>query len=338
MQLLPPGAADPRGQGITGLKGLTIEIVIDERAVPERDTDVWAHDAQGRDRYEQLNRRVRGRGGEPSPDWLAADAGARRLRRPQALIREATNVLSSLTHRSFTLPGTGYSWVLDNETTPKVARSLQQWWPSFATGPSERLSDPHAAAAPVVPKAEYRERIVGAGSAVEFPSDIDELLDGSFALPAFSRIAFARACELGRLSRAVWPESRSLSMAAAVFAIEALAATAGERPERCEKCGQVLRSESCSACRAPIYGLTTRFRQFVEQHAESTALSEGFATRLYNARSELGHSGMLLRDDEFDWGFTAGGNDSQQEHGDVGFTVLCGILGNWLVSAASGTP
>ena len=177
-----------------------------------------------------------------------------------------------------------------------------------------------------------------AGDLVEIPDDIENLIDVYFDLDAQLRVAFARACELARTAREVWPTWRSLSLAAAVFAIDGLAHAADPPPTTCPECHQMTAEEKCKSCGAPRHGLTDRFREFVENHADVGELRQRFASRLYGIRSAIAHRGGLLREDEFDSGFSAGGSDSQSDYRDVAFTLTREVLRGWLCAQAAARP
>ena len=97
-------------------------------------------------------------------------------------------------------------------------------------------------------------------------------------------------------------------------------------------CSNLISERTCGKCRGPLFGLTRRFREFVERYVESN-VEQRFAEELYRVRSDIAHRGELLRSDQFDAGFNVGGDDDQAdfERG-VGRTVRKVLIG-WLSSA-----
>ena len=91
------------------------------------------------------------------------------------------------------------------------------------------------------------------------------------------------------MSRHMWKESRGLSLAAAVFAIEAFLHSADADVEVCSECRQALEAERCPVCGTPRHRVTTRFRDFVSEYADVTELRRGFIDGLYDARSGIVH-------------------------------------------------
>jgi hypothetical protein len=131
----------------------------------------------------------------------------------------------------------------------------------------------------------------------------------------------------------IWLTSRSLSLTAYVFALDALCHADDPKPRRCAACDNLLSEEVCATCHGPRFGLTRRFRDFVNQFVDD-AEERKFARDLFHVRSAIAHRGELLRADEFDAGFNVGGSDDQGdlERG-VGRLVRKVLLG-WLSQEA----
>ena len=337
-QFLPASTDDPRPPpGSVGAGwGLTVEVHMDERPCPDREVDTWAHDVRERHRYDSLRRKVKKSAG---PHWWETEKQIRKMHRPPAIVREIVNLLSTLTQHSFTEPEQGNVWVLDRNSKSPIARHMQLWFPSFGSGPPDKLTTYPGGSIVSLPAKDYwagdslepREQ-------VEFPDDIEELLDIYFGLPETLRVVFARTCELGRVAREVWPTSRSISLVAAVFAIDGLAHAGEPPPPLCRVCSQMTSEQKCESCGAPRFGLTARFRQFVESYVDVGGLRKGFARDLFILRSAIGHRAELLRDDEYDSGFTAGESDSQWDYRDVAFTLTRKALRGWLSAQVARPP
>ena len=330
-QLLPASPEDPRPPFVEGPYGLTIEIHMDDQPCPDREKDMWAHDIRERRRYDELRRKVK----SAEPDWWKTEKNIRKMHRPNAIVGEVVNLLSTLTRHSFTEPQNGHVWVLDTDAEPGTARYMQLHWPTFGNGPNDALTAYTSPIAKIIPADDYWRRLgAGAEDTVEFPDDVEKLVGTYLTLPEQLRVAFARACELARNGREIWLASRSLSLIAAVFAIDGLAHATDPAPTTCPECSQMTADQKCKSCGGPRYGLTARFRQFVESHADVGELRQGFASDLYGLRSAIAHRGGLLREDEFDSGFTAGGSDSQWDYRDVAFTLTREVLRGWLCTQA----
>ena len=176
---------------------------------------MWAHDIRERWRYDELRRKVKA----AEPGWWKSEKNIRQMHRPSAIVREVANLLSTLTRHSFTEPQQGHVWVLDTDAEPATARYLQRWWPTFRNGPNDALTAHTGPRVTIIPVDDYLKRLsLGAGDTVEFPDDVEKLVETYLTLAEQLRVAFARACELTRNAREVWLTSRSLSLGAAVFA------------------------------------------------------------------------------------------------------------------------
>jgi len=302
-QLLPPSPQDPHPPIALAKHELTVEIQMEERVCPDREEDIWAHDIRERSRYDELQRKVK----STDLHWWETEKKHRESHRPRAILREVVNLLSSLTRHTFAEPQDADVWTLDTLTANRGPRITS------------------------IPAADYWNRPgPGAGDQVEFPDDVEELVEKYLSLSKELRVAFARSCELARTAREVWQTSRSMSLVTAVFAIDGLAHAAEAPPMICPECSQMTAEEKCNSCGASRFGLTARFREFVESHADVGERRKGFASDLYGIRSAIAHRGGLLRDDEFDSGFTAGGSDSQWDYRDVAFTLTRDVLRSWL--------
>ena len=306
--------------------GLTLEYVM-EPVAPDRETDKWAHDHRERQRMARLRKGAK----KPRNDsWFDVDQEIRRQLRSSAIPHEVARLLSVLTDTHFEEPLPSKKvWVLEELDTWKV-RWAQTSYPSLANGPTDSFSTASGQGIELVEPSEYYDKMRGLRTGepvIDLPTDIDHRLGTYFDLPPTKKLAMARACELLGVARDTWQTSRSVSLAGAVFAVETLIHADDPAPVRCTKCNSLLSTNNCNDCGAPIYGLTKRFRDFVESHVESDDLA---ANRLYEARSDIVHRGQLLRSDEFDSGFNLGGKDNQQSLASAVTTTVRTILVRWL--------
>ncbi len=334
LQIIPPQVDDPRPPTILGWYGATLAVAFDERAAPERTKDLWAHDHRERARLEFLTSRVNS--GIGSVDWLTAATKTQTdFFRRRAVEHEALRLLQALTNNAFRRPNISeHSWYLDPVSTKAVYG--QQWYPSFVadqwgafwTGPAESI--------PMIEPHQHFGRVgIGPEDTVfTLPSDIETKLRNYFALSPQRKVTFSRACELFGNAQEIWSASRSLSLAAFVFAIDALCHADDPQPPTCPACGNLRSNQTCSTCGGPRFGLTKRFQEFVEEYIRDDDEAK-IAAKLFRVRSDIVHRGELLRADEFDAGFNVGGSDDQSylERG-VGRTVRKVLLG-WLSNPES---
>jgi len=327
-QLVPAGASDPRPDGLMGWYGLTVEYRLDPQTAPKRDADLWAHDHRERARVQHLHAGVAQKGREQPDPWLEADENIRHMHRPLAIARELSRLLSVLTNYPVRVPRQDHVWVLADKSGG--ARWSQMWWPSFANGSPDAFTEPDGQLVELIYPDKYYARLRGYGSGhptIDLPLDIDDRLNAYFGLSSDDKLAFARACELLGVASEVWLTSRSASLAAAVFAVEALLHAQDPEPAKCGECSALLSAEHCAKCGAPRHRLTRRFRDFVAKYAGTS----GFDTKaLYGARSDLAHRGILLRADEFDSGFTWGGKDDQSAMERDTMALVRRVLLRWL--------
>ncbi len=335
-QLVPPADTDPEPANFHDF-GCTLEYAVD-MAVGDRESDIWAHDCRDRDRFNELRRKVR----KPSADtWLESDENHRRRLRQPAIAHEICRLLSLLTNYTFQeAKQIGNVWVIDDskgngDPNAWTARHVNRWYPSLRFGPNSAFTELSSPAINRVEPEEYYSRQFDPDleqHVVEIPTDIEDRIDSYLQLPPPNRIAMARSMEHLGLAKEMWGLSRSLSLVAAVFAVEALNKIDDPKPEVCPKCNNLVSSERCEKCHAPKFGLRQRFRQFVNEYSQS-----GFDLPIdvFDTRSAIAHGGQFLRLDEFDSQFTAGGKDNQQ-HLEYGVTQgVRFVLLNWLASQAS---
>lgn len=333
LQIIPPKTDDPRPPCILGWYGATLAIDIDKKAAHERTVDNWAYEHRERARIEFLKSKASSSKG--SEQWLDKRNKIQTVfkHRP-AIEHEAFRLLQTLINVRMREPKSDQNWYSDPDThKPIYAQGL---YPSLVMDPVGEFWEGQANDIPMVnPIEHYGRRGIGMeDTCFTLPADIEIQLDKYFALPPEQKITFARACELFGNAQDLWATSKSLSLVAYVFAIEALCHVDDPKPARCKECSNLLSEDTCTTCRSPKFGLTRRFKEFVEQYIDFFEENK-FVAKLFNVRSEIAHSGLLLRADEFDAGFHAGGKDNQFDlENDVGMIARQVLLG-W-ISASSG--
>jgi len=235
LQIIPPNTDDPRPPCILGWYGATLAIDIDEKAAHKRTVDNWAYEHRERARIEFLKSNASSVKG--SEQWLEERNKIQTvfMHRP-AIEHEAFRLLQTLIHVRMREPNSDHNWYFDPDTHKPIY--AQGWHPSLVTDPVGEFWEGQANAIPMVDPIEHYGRL---GISIEdtsftVPADIEIQLDKYFALPPKHKITFARACELFGNAQDLWTTSKSLSLVAYVFAIEALCHVDDLKPARCTEC------------------------------------------------------------------------------------------------------
>lgn len=196
------------------------------------------------------------------------------------------------------------------------------------------LSEPTCSEVTKVPTQKYYARLrdalyVGGDNTVQLPENIDQLFDLYFKLHPDRKTGFHTACHLYNMALKLGTTCASLSLVAAVMAIEALLNCSGDdAPVKvCEECRTSESVEKCSVCGLPRYRATSRFKQFLSEFG-SVDLKK-FANDLYETRSKLSHGG-LLRADLHDSGFYAGKKDEEASFRRASLSLARIAILNWL--------
>lgn len=354
-QLLPapPPANDPNV--IMRHYPLMLELQYDPRIWTEREDDLWCSDAWERERDHHLEK-VQGTPGQK--DAYEQISGQHR---GSAIRRELRVLLTLLTNHTFidySDYGESHYWFIPPPARAS-RRSLSALWrrrvlrrtdtspvpvwgqvfypmpkPIDATDSFSTIS---GALVQKIAWATYykmtRDEVrAGERPEIEFPDILDDLFEIYFSLEPDKKIAFYAASLLWVQANRLRSEAPSLSLLAAVSAIETLIHYDDPNPERCPQCHTFISSEQCPRCCAPTYGMTKRFKQFIEDHGES----QEFAERMYDARSSVAHRGALLRADLFDSGFHTGGKDEQMFFSMDASRITRMVIIKWLAAQGLG--
>ena len=315
-QLIAPPPEAPRPPYAIGHHPVLLELRVDPRIPPDRKTDRWHRDQWERDRDEKL------RPGAPE-DWLATYRQSTEWSRKQALVKELTVLLSTLTGYTFFPYNGDHYWFLPSEASlgfkPVWGQTFyssvgrRRWWSRLvdrlrlhtptAVAPREVFSEPIGEPAPLVPPVK-RGRwaqdafVVSEPHRMEFPDDLGALLDLYFTLEKSHKEAFYAASLLWVQCSALASKCSSLSLLAAASAVETLVRCDHPEEMPCPECSTPESVERCEKCDAPRYRLASRFKKFFKTHGGQTL--GNFADRLYGFRSGISHSGRLLRCEFFD--------------------------------------
>jgi hypothetical protein len=347
LQVLPAPAGTPKPTEVGGDWALSVEFAFDPRICPERPTDQdrWAHDLRERTRFNELAAKVdRAR----HTGWSDGEARRREMLRPVAISQEILRLLALFNGYKFEDRQPRKTWVLDESAGPRmvVYWGMGGWNPIQASsleGSFTERAEPDDA-----DLRRHRLSDIDLGDARQLDPSLAVHFQAFFALEDSQKMAFARASGLWVQARDIeardiWGTSKSLSLFAAVAAIEHLIQVSDPGLKECGACNQPVSEAKCDKCGQSTFGLTRRFRDFVGRHLSDADTQEErspvrkLAGELYSARSNLAHGHSLLRADEFDSGFNAGGNDDQS-HFERVTTVARRVLLSWLRERANLPP
>lgn len=335
-QLIPAPPEAPRPPVILGDYPLILELQYDQEIVPERTVDFWHRDVWERVREKELNL-VPG-----TPEQTSMHRTLTKQNRSSAIVKELNVLLSALTNHRFFEYDSQNSWTihLDPETTserPAPVWSQRSYVLPFEIAPIEEFTTPDAARSHLAQMGNYYHEVPDAYTSgqefnVQLPEAIDALLDIYFALEDGRKSAFYAACHLWGQFLELRHTAPSMSLVAAVAAIETLANSDNPASDRCPECGIHSSIERCPKCGAARYRLTSRFKKFIHDHAGSGL--GNFADQLYVFRGNISHAGELLREELFESGFTTGGKDEQMifRYDCVRITHLAIV--KWLIAQA----
>ncbi len=340
-QLLPPRKQNELFQHD---HPLVIEIRFDEDIYPERSSTLWHRDVWEQERFEFIRRRSSRDRMDPSDPWVKAYQEQTRRLRYSAILNEVCNLLTLFTHHRFFLYGGKQGWFVPIQPHEQGKDPVESIWgqPGFISGHEGTITTFTEATCddvPTVPVSEYIKRFRDARDCtrehqIEFPDTIDLLLDTYFSLSDIKKTAYFMACHLYNQALLFQNTTPSLSMVAAVMAIEKLMNAETESTTSCRECGASESIEHCTTCNAPIYRARSRFRNFMASF--SLPDQDRLYRDMYDIRSRLAHGG-LLREDLFDTGFYAGEKDNEDRLRRNSLIAVHDALLHWLIRSADVT-
>ena len=341
---------------ILGDYPLILELSYEADIAPARGDDFWH-----RDQWERSRDKVLTSSPEAGEDWITTFRDSVAGTRKNAIVTELTNLLTVFSGFTFFEYSNGQSWYKSNQIIRKGSPSVwgQQVYrpdnretglrrffnPIRRSGSPVRIapdgfSDTVGVSATKIPSKLRTNRGQDSWRTDEkhelrIPEDLTFLLDRYFSLEPEKKEAYYASTHLWVQSSDLRSSAPSLSLVAAVAAIETLVRSDEPKLSKCESCKSPTANEYCIDCRAPIYRLTSNFRNFMTTYGGPSLGS--FATRLYGYRSEIAHSGTLLRVEIGDMGFNKGGKDEQMLFQiDVPRITRAAML-NWLKAQKRGT-
>jgi len=293
---------------------------------------LWHRDVWERSRIGHINR-VKSSSKKVNQAWEAAQLQDLRCQRGQAIAEEILVLMSTFTRHDF------FYYKLDNSWFIPVEGNRNPVWgqthpPSHNLDVSKAQFAAHYGdAIPFEKTSEHFGRprdayVVGSeANQVALPDNLPGLFDAYFGLIKVKKELFYPACRLYYQACQIRSKSPSVSLLAAVSAIETLIPK--ESSSKCRTCGTPEAIEQCDTCGAPRYRITSQFKNLVTKYTDERL--RGFADRVYSFRSGLSHGGRLLRSEFGDSGFTTGGKDDEAalERGVRDLTQA--VLINWLI-------
>jgi len=181
----------------------------------------------------------------------------------------------------------------------------------------------------VEPQQYYTERSYRGASALKLPSNLEATLDKALSLEGKEWDKFFMSCSWYSVSDRVVEQSSSSGFVALISAIEALI----EKPERCSACGQAIveRSELCSSCEQTKFGLTKKFREFLNQNVPFLDQYPEDTKQFYKMRSSLVHGFYLLKHDLDPWEFLSDKKNEEFERYRNLHLITGVAIYNWLI-------
>ncbi|MCH8836573.1 MAG: hypothetical protein IIA60_02100 [Candidatus Marinimicrobia bacterium] len=338
-QILP---AATKNQSFQQDHPLILEISYFSDVWPHRNQLLWHRDLWERKRFEYIRNHSIKKKMDSSDDWIKAYQQQTALKRLPALRAEVSGLLTLFAnHRFFTYTHEQH-WFIPTRATDTDVPARSIWGQiEYIFGPLESgsgLSKPTCAAVTKVPVQKYYASIrdvmyAGEDNTVQLPENIDQLFDHYFKLHPDRKTGFHTACHLYNRALELHTTSASLSLVAAVMAIEALVnCSRDDSPaiKVCEECHTPESIEKCPVCGLPRYRATSRFKQFLTDFGSEKL--KKFANELYKTRSKLAHGG-LLRDDLHDSGFYAGSKDEEAMFLRNSLSLIRIAMLNWLIKS-----
>lgn len=137
---------------------------------------------------------------------------------------------------------------------------------------------------------------------------------------------------------------KSISFLVFVSAIETLInyEYKNDKPEitfECRDC-QALKTSptSCQKCGRPIWGVNANFRKFLRTYVASSEESIKKFKRIYNLRSKIVHTGLLLLGDEHEnWVKSENQNEQWKTHLETMQAARISLV-NWLLQGPNKAP
>ena len=308
---------------------------------PHRDQLLWHRDWWERERYNYIRAHSPKNKMGSSDEWVKAYERMTKLLRRPAITDEVSSLLTLFTNYRFFTYGSEQHWFIPSG--PEMDSAPHQWgqlFYAFDTRESgTELSDPAGAKAARIPVDQYYKSVrdpmrAGEDNTVQLPENIDRLFDLYFGLDQNRKTGFYTACHLYNKALELCTTSASLSLVAAVMAIEALVNCVEDDGPVCEECRTRESIDTCDLCGLPQHHATSRFKQFIMEFCSEEL--KKFANDLYKTRSKLAHGG-LLRDDLHDSGFYAGHKDEEQMFRRESLVVIRIAILNWLIRPKSHT-
>jgi hypothetical protein len=156
---------------------------------------------------------------------------------------------------------------------------------------------------------------------ITFPHTINQLLDKYFSFESKAKKIVDTICHLICNGIDIQSKMKSISFLCFVSSIETLVNFEYKDKKdgvefECHDC-QTLKSSpiTCKKCSRPIWGVKAKFKSFLKTYVAYSENAQTKFNRVYNLRSNIVHSGMLLLGDEqIDWTKSEKANSEYMTH------------------------
>ncbi|KIA95623.1 MULTISPECIES: hypothetical protein [unclassified Flavobacterium] len=189
----------------------------------------------------------------------------------------------------------------------------------------------------LIPRIDYYwyEPMYGNKKEVDFPNNIDRVMEKYFALSADEKKICNSSLHQFSNGLDLFKTMKSLSFFSFVSCIETLVnyEFRNDKVEfQCNDCKSIKSSShTCNKCGKPIWGISAKFREFLFKYVASSIDAKKLYNKIYTIRSQITHTGFLLSGDNFlDWDFTDKTEALSTKHAEA--MQLCRrSVSNWLI-------
>ncbi len=267
-------------------------------------------------------------------------------------------LLSVLTnHRFFIIEESGYKWgkalpdlkLNENEKEAFNSSSSQTFSPGFYY-PSiaddlciTDFSEQKFPVAVLIEHTKYYRRVPSDDRDIDinFPNTIYQSVDKYFSLDNNRKKVANSVNHLICNGIEIKDKMKSLSFLSFVSAIETIVNYEFKKKNdviefECNDCQTIKTSQfTCPKCQRPIWGVKTKFKEFLKTYVSGTPKSIEKYNKIYNLRSKIVHAGvLLLGDEEIDWGESLNTNEQYTTYYES-MQLARESLSNWLLKGAN---
>jgi hypothetical protein len=264
---------------------------------------------------------------------------------------ELTNLLSTISNfRFFFYRNVAMTWgilipeEINDENREEINNSSSKWSGQFYYYKNmgndlqiTAFSNPEFKIIEFIPRIDYYwyDPMNGDKKEVDLPNNIDRILEKYFALSEQEKKVCNSSLHQFSNGLDLFKTMKSLSFFSFVSCIETLVNYEFRNDKiefECNECKSVKSSShSCTKCGRPIWGISSKFREFLFKYVASSIDAKKLYNKIYSIRSQITHTGFLLSGDNFlDWDFSDKTEALNTKHAEA--MQLCRrSVGNWLI-------